>query len=181
MNLFTTEILYTLNVVFEIELLGCLLIVRHRKMMGQRSFQEATKHDEAVIFDLYGCVMKEYITEIWGWDQEWQENDFKKHFYPENITLVKEEKKAIGYSQIEDQGNQLYIRMLLLLPNNQRKGIGSRLLNAVIQKAKAQSKGIALQVFKANEQARRFYEHHGFYVQGETSSSFTMLFRPKNV
>ena len=142
------------------------------------SFQEATKHDEATIFDLYGRVMKEYITQIWGWDQEWQENEFKKHFNPENITVVKQEKKAIGYSQIEDQGNQLYIRMLLLLPNHQRKGIGSRLLNAVIAKAKAQSKGIALQVFKVNKQAKRFYEHHGFDVQGETPVSFTMVFMP---
>jgi ribosomal protein S18 acetylase RimI-like enzyme len=147
-------------------------------MMGQCTFQEATKQDEAVIFDLYGCVMKEYITEIWGWDQEWQENDFKKHFNPENITVVREEKKAIGYSQIEDQGDQLYIRMLLLLPNHQRKGIGSHILNAVIDKAKTQYKGIALQVFKVNEQAKRFYEHHGFHVQGETQSSFTMVFMP---
>ncbi len=146
--------------------------------MDQCSFQQATKHDEAVIFDLYCQVMKEYITGIWGWDQEWQENDFVKHFSPENITVVREENKAIGYSQIEDQGNQLYIRMLLLLPNHQRKGIGSRLLNAVIEKAKAQSKGIALQVFKINEQARRFYEHHGFHVQSETPSSFTMVFMP---
>jgi len=146
--------------------------------MSQRSFQQATKHDEAVIFDLYCQVMKEHITEIWGWDQEWQENDFMKHFSPENITVVREENKAIGYSQIENQGNQLYIRMLLLLPKHQRKGIGSRLLNAVIEKAKAQSKGIALQVFKVNEQAKRFYEHRGFQVQGETPSSFTMVFMP---
>lgn len=146
--------------------------------MSQRSFQQATKHDEAVIFDLYCRVMKEHITEIWGWDQEWQENDFMKHFSPENITVVREENKAIGYSQIENQGNQLYIRMLLLLPKHQRKGIGSRLLNAVIEKAKAQSKGIALQVFKVNEQAKRFYEHRGFQVQGETPSSFTMVFMP---
>jgi ribosomal protein S18 acetylase RimI-like enzyme len=147
-------------------------------MMGQCSFQQATKHDKAAIFDLYCQVMKEYIAEIWGWDQEWQENDFTKHFSPGNITVVREENKVIGYSQIEDQGNQLYIRMLLLLPNQQRKGIGSRLLNAVIEKANAQSKGIALQVFKVNERARRFYEYHGFQVQGETPSSFTMVFMP---
>lgn len=146
--------------------------------MGQCSFQQATKHDEAAIFDLYCQVMKEYITEIWGWDQEWQENDFIKHFSPGNITVVKEENKVIGYSQIEDQGSQLYIRMLLLKPNRQRKGIGSRLLNAAIEKAKAQSKGIALQVFKGNEQAKRFYEYHGFQAQGETPSNFTMVFMP---
>lgn len=47
--------------------------------------------------------------------QEWQQNDFIEHFRPGTITVVREENKVIGYSQIEDQGNQLYIRMLLLL------------------------------------------------------------------
>lgn len=147
-------------------------------MMDQYYFQKATKHDEADIFTLYCQVVKEYITDIWGWDQKWQENDFLKHFSPGNITVVREESKAIGYSQIEDQGNQLYIRMLLLLPNRQRQGVGSRLLNAVIEKAKAQSKGIALQVFKVNEKAKRFYENHGFQVHSETPNSITMVFMP---
>jgi len=146
--------------------------------MGQCSFQQATKHDEAVIFDVYCRVMKEYIAEIWGWDQEWQEQDFIKHFSPENITVVRKDNKAIGYSQIEDHGHRLYIRMLLLLPQHQHKGIGSRLLNAVIEKAKVQSKSLALQVFKINAQAKRFYERHGFQVQGETPSSLTMVFMP---
>ncbi len=142
------------------------------KVTDQCTFQEATKQDEAVIFDLYARVMKEYITEIWGWDQKWQENDFRKHFNPENITVARVENTVIGYSQVEDRGNQLFIRMLLLLPKYQRKGIGTRLLSAVIEKAKAkakaQSKDIALQVFKVNERARNFYTHHGFQVQGET-------------
>ncbi len=144
--------------------------------MDQLSFQQATKSDRTAIFDLYCQVMKGFIIEIWGWDEEWQENDFIKHFCPGNITVVWEENKAIGYSQIEDQGDQLYIRMLLLLPSHRSKGIGSRLLNAVIEKAKAQSKNIALQVFKVNEQAKMFYEYHGFQIQGETPYSFIMVF-----
>ena len=147
-------------------------------MTNQYSFQEATKRDEMVIFDLYSRVMKEYITEIWGWDQEWQENDFKKHFNPEDIIVVRDEDRAIGYSQVEDQGNQLYIRMLLLLPIYQRKGIGTRLLKAVIERAMVKSKNIVLQVFKINQKAKKFYEHHGFQVQGEKPSSFAMVFMP---
>lgn len=173
------QVTFNININTDSLTLAGYVGVRHRKMTDRCFFQKATNHDQGVIFDLYCRVMKEYITEIWGWDQEWQENDFKKHFNPENITVIREENRAIGYSQIEDQGSQLYIRMLLLLPNHQRKGIGSRLLNAATEKAKAQSKCIALQVFKINEQAKRFYEHHGFHMQGETPNSFTMAFMPK--
>lgn len=145
--------------------------------MTQFFFQKATKLDEAILFDLYCQVMKDYIAEIWGWDKEWQEKDFIKHFNPENITVVKQDNKAVGYSQIEEKGNQLYIRMLLLLPNFQRKGIGSQLINTVIEKSRAQSKDISLQVFNINEQAKKFYEHHGFQVYGETPTSFIMVFK----
>lgn len=147
-------------------------------MTGQCTIQEATEHVEAVIFDLYTRVMKEYIIEIWDWDQKWQENDFRKHFNPENIIVAMEENKAIGYSQVEDQGNQLYIRMLLILTKYQRMGIGTRLLSTAIEKAKVQSKDITLQVFKINERAIKFYKHHEFQVQGETNSSYIMKFMP---
>ncbi|MCW9025212.1 MAG: GNAT family N-acetyltransferase [Gammaproteobacteria bacterium] len=147
-------------------------------MTSQYFFHEAAKNEEAILFDLYTRVMKEYITEIWGWDQKWQENDFSKHFNPENITVVREKGTMIGYSQVEDQGNQLYIRMLLVLPKYQRKSIGASLLSAVIEKARAESKSIALQVFKVNRQAKSFYEHCGFQVQGNTPSSFIMGLMP---
>lgn len=122
--------------------------------------------------------MKGYIEDIWGWDQEWQESDFKKHFNPDDITVIRDENRAIGYAQIEDQDNQLYIRMLLLHPDYQRKGIGSHLLKSVIEKARTQSKAVALQVFKTNEQAKKFYEQHGFLAQGEEANSYTMAFKP---
>lgn len=92
--------------------------------------------------------------------------------------MAREENTAIGYSQVEDQGNQLYFRMLLLFPKYQRKSIGTRPLSAVIEKAKAQSKGVSLQVFKINERVIRFYMGHKFHVRGETQSSYIMEFMP---
>ena len=147
-------------------------------MLNLYSFQQAREGDKAVIYTLYATVMKDYITEIWGWNSEWQENDFNKHFIPCNITLVKEKKRVIGYSQIEEQESRIYLRMLLLLPEYQRQGIGSYLLKAVIEKAQRQSKAIALQVFKLNDKAIKFYWHHGFQVQGETEESFIMELLP---
>lgn len=122
--------------------------------------------------------MRPYITDIWGWDPKWQKNDFSTHFEPEHISLVIADNQAVGYCQIEDQGQQLLIRMLLLVPEYQRQGIGTRLLNNVIQSAKAQSKSIKLYVFKRNLSARAFYERHGFRIENETSNSFIMGLRP---
>jgi hypothetical protein len=35
--------------------------------------------------------MRGYVSEIWGWDQQWQESDFSAHFDPKGITLAHKE------------------------------------------------------------------------------------------
>ncbi len=152
---------------------------QNNTMIIKYSFQKASCDDEVAIFNLYVSVMKKYISEIWGWNQEWQKNDFRRHFNPESITVVKEKKTIIGYSQVEKQGSHLYVRMMLLLPEYQGMGIGSHLLNSVIEEANIQSMIVGLEVFKINERALGFYKHHGFQIQGETQSSFKLVFTPK--
>ncbi|MEN8167589.1 MAG: GNAT family N-acetyltransferase [Pseudomonadota bacterium] len=86
--------------------------------------------------------------------------------------------EPVGYSQVEDQGENLFIRMLLLLPEYQHRGLGTRLLNQVIELARARSSGVRLEVFKLNEKAKAFYEYHGFRDEGETPDSYVMALLP---
>lgn len=118
--------------------------------------------------------MRGYISEIWGWDEQWQESDFSAHFDPIGITLVHKEHELVGYSHVENRGGQLFIRMLVVHPHHQRVGVGSKLLESVIASGKEQSKGIGLEVFKINAEAKKFYEKFGFNVEGETTSSYVM-------
>ena len=124
--------------------------------------------------------MRPYIDGIWGWEQSWQEEDFDKHFEPDNIVVVSVGSELAGYSQIEDQRENLFIRMLLLLPEHQHKGLGSHLIREAVESAKAQSKGVKLLVFKANERAIGFYEYIGFHVESETASSLVMALMPND-
>ena len=119
--------------------------------------------------------MHGYISEIWGWDEQWQENDFSVHFDPEAMTLVRKEHDLVGYSHVENRGNRLFIRMIVVHPHHQRNGIGSKLLGSVIASASEQSKSIGLEVFKINNEAKKFYERYGFNVEGETPSSYIMV------
>ena len=122
--------------------------------------------------------MRDYISKIWGWDDQWQENDFSSYFDPEGITLVHKEQELAGYSHVENRGGQIFIRMIVVHPHHQRKGIGSKLLESVIAEGKEQFKGIGLEVFKINHGAKKFYERYGFNVENETSSSYVMGLMP---
>ena len=87
------------------------------------SYRKARSEERAQIFQLYRAVIKNYIEQIWGWDEQWQENDFAEHFEPNQITVASVGEKLIGYAQVEHQSEVLYIRMLLLAPEYQRKGV----------------------------------------------------------
>ncbi|MCW5595390.1 MAG: GNAT family N-acetyltransferase [Rhodocyclaceae bacterium] len=139
------------------------------------AYRKAEESDSESIYQLYRLVMRGFISEIWGWDEQWQQNDFSTHFDPRGVTLVCQEGKLVGYSHVENRGGQLFIRMIVVHPYHQRKGIGKKLLWAVIESAGEQSKNIGLEVFKINDVARAFYERHGFNVEGETSSSHIMV------
>jgi ribosomal protein S18 acetylase RimI-like enzyme len=138
------------------------------------SFRQAEQTESEAIYKLYCLVMRGYVSEIWGWDEQWQVSDFSAHFDAKNITLAHQEHQLVGYSHVENRGRQLFIRMLVVHPHHQRQGIGSKLLASVIASGDEQSKGIGLEVFKINDDAKKFYEKYGFNVEGETPSSYVM-------
>lgn len=118
--------------------------------------------------------MRGFISEIWGWDEQWQENDFSAHFDPKDITLVHKERELVGYSHVENRDGQLFLRMIVVHPHHQRKGIGRKLLESVIASGDEQSKGVELEVFKINDRAKKFYERFGFSVECENTTSYVM-------
>ncbi len=138
------------------------------------SYRKAEETDREAIYQLYCSVMRGFISEIWGWDERWQENDFSAHFDTQGIRLALQERELVGYSHVENRGSQLFVRMIVVHPHHQRKGIGRKLLESVIASSNEQSKGIGLEVFKINNEAKKFYERFGFIVEGETPSSYVM-------
>lgn len=140
------------------------------------TFRKAHWDEKASIFGLYCLVMKPYVEKIWGWEQQWQKNDFTAHFEPENITVVSVAGKLVGYAHVERRCDKLFLRMLLLVPEYQSKGIGTHLLESVVESASRQALKVELQVFRVNEAAKKFYDHHGFQVVSKTPDSLVMVF-----
>jgi ribosomal protein S18 acetylase RimI-like enzyme len=119
-------------------------------------------------------VLKEHITEIWGWDESWQQADFDDHFVPEQIQLAVVDGKLIGYIHVDTQDQTPHVRMMCIRPECQRKGIGGALLKPLIQDCTSKQQDVALGVFRVNIDARRFYERLGFLVCGETDTHYKM-------
>ena len=143
-------------------------------MTREYVLRTARQNDKRDIFDLYRRVMCPYIDEIWGWDSAWQHRDFAACFAPDNIALAGYGEQLVGYCQVERRQHELFVRMLAVLPEHQRKGLGSRLLETVC-KAQGGLRDTRLQVFKINVDAQRFYARLGFRLEGETPHSLIMV------
>jgi ribosomal protein S18 acetylase RimI-like enzyme len=139
------------------------------------AYRKAEEQDREAIYQLYRLVMRGFISDIWGWDEQWQRTDFSTHFDPHGVTLAFQDGELVGYSHVENRDGQLFIRMIVVHPRYQRKGIGKKLLESVIASAGEQSRSVGLEVFKINDVARAFYEKHGFNVGGETLTSHIMV------
>jgi ribosomal protein S18 acetylase RimI-like enzyme len=143
--------------------------------MDSYAYRTAEESDREAIYQLYRLVMRGFISDIWGWDEQWQRSDFSTHFDPQGITMALNEHDLVGYSHIENRDGQIFIRMLVVHPHHRRNGIGTRLLASVIASAGRKSRNVGLEVFKINGAAKAFYERHGFKVEGETPSSLIMV------
>lgn len=73
----------------------------------------------------------------------------------------------------ESPEDELFLSELQLLPQFQRRGIGSVIIRQLQSEAKSRGIPLRLQVLRDN-QARRFYERLGFIVIGETDTVVKM-------
>jgi ribosomal protein S18 acetylase RimI-like enzyme len=76
--------------------------------------------------------------------------------------------QILGFASVSDEGEHTFkLNKLYILPNIQRSGAGSALLDTCISFAKEnRGQRLILQVNRQNP-ARHFYEKHGFSIREE--------------
>ena len=119
---------------------------------------------------LHRAALKEYVEQTWGWDEEFQQKGFAADFDAATGEIVVIDGKDAGFWWTIEKENEILLASIRLLPEFQNKGIGTKLIEALIADSR---KPIRLQVLKVNP-ARRLYEKLGFRIDGETETHFLM-------
>lgn len=117
----------------------------------------------------YQNAMQPHIEQIWGWDEQWQQQDFESRWQSCENQLIIHNGENIGYIQTQDLADELYIMMLIVLPEYRSMGIGKEAIDLLQQ---AQSKTLGLRVFKTNDRGLQFYQSNGFTVSSEEECFF---------
>ena len=139
------------------------------------TLRPARDDDFEFLFRLKAVALGPYVAKVWGWNEDEQRQRFARQFDTARYQIVLRE-KDIGVVAVEEREHEIYLSNIELLPEYQRKGIGTALIGEVLAQADRKGLPVALQVFKINP-ARHLYERLGFEITGETATHYQM-YRP---
>ena len=128
------------------------------------NFRPASEQDRGFLYAVHCETMREVIEKTWGWDEDWQRRDFDRRFREYLALIIECDGQAAGGLLLEWKSDSLYIHELQLLPEYQSQGIGTEVIEKVIEQAAARRLPVTLSVVPANPRARHLYERLGFEV-----------------
>jgi ribosomal protein S18 acetylase RimI-like enzyme len=138
----------------------------------------ATRADQAFLYELHRAAVGSYVSAVWGWNEPDQRRRFARWLRSGGTDVVEVAGEPIGCLQVRDEGADVYLARIELMPAWQRRGLGTALVSGVVARAAARGRAVSLHVFGDNP-ARRLYERLGFRVMHDDGVRVAMR-RPLN-
>lgn len=134
-------------------------------------FRQISDDDFPFMWRLHNEALRDYVEKTWGWDEQ-RQREFVAEIVEEKAgdVVVVDGADAGVWFLIESETDVL-INSIRLLPEFQRRGVGTRLITELLDRSQ---KPVRLQVLKVNP-ARRLYERLGFELSGETDTHYKMI------
>jgi len=114
-----------------------------------------------------------YIETKWGWDESFQRRLHSERWAVKAFFRIVVEDEAVGTVAIDEWPAHVQFGEFYLLPSFQRRGIGSKVLASVIEKAAAKHLPLRLECLKWNP-ALSLYKRAGFVVTRESDIHYFM-------
>jgi N-acetylglutamate synthase-like GNAT family acetyltransferase len=119
-----------------------------------------TTHDD---FKAYYALRYKVLSEPWGHPKGTEKDDFEP--ISEHFMALNEKGECIGAVKLFEKSEGVgHFSHLVVAQEQQHKGIGGQLLDAVEQRARA--RGFHTIGTMARVNATSYFEHHGYHVAG---------------
>ena len=142
--------------------------------MKELSLRKADASDSEFVFAVKKAAFREYVEQVWGWDDNYQRELHNRRFAAQDICIIQLRDVDVGFLATSSTPNTLKVNQLFILPEYQRRGIGSACMTFILDDASLDGKSVALQVLKVNTRGTAFYQRLGFLIVGESSTHFQM-------
>lgn len=135
----------------------------------------AAPDDHDLIYALKAASVRPYVEKIWGWDEDFQRNDFDGDFAAiRQFHVIESEGKFIGFVQDSFEYPYFEVVEIHLLPEYRGNGIGTDILRSLQKVCIAQDRKIRIGCFKENHRAKALYLKLGFLQTGETDTHYIL-------
>jgi ribosomal protein S18 acetylase RimI-like enzyme len=140
--------------------------------------RDAGSDDYEAMFGLHEALFKEGIERIWGWDDSRQRENFADEWRTVATRSLFFAERWIGYVQLKEEADCLYLLCIAVKPEFQGMGIGRSVMAGLKMEAERCALPLRLSVFRSNPRAERFYEGLGFRVSGMNEDLVRMEWSP---
>ncbi|HTD48201.1 MAG TPA: GNAT family N-acetyltransferase [bacterium] len=138
------------------------------------ALREASICDHDFLYDLHIRTMKTYVEQTWGWDEAKAVKMFRERVAQGHYEVIVLNGVDIGAVNCHRRGDTLYVSNIEILPEYQRRGLGTTILQRIIAEAQRDGLTVTLRILKVNP-ARSLYERLGFIVTREDETHYYML------
>ena len=106
--------------------------------------------DSEFVFAVKEAAYREYVEQVWGWDDSYQRERHNKEFASHDFRIIQFRGTDVGFLITSCTSDTLKVNQIYILPEYQGKGIGSACLTRIIDDANVEQKSVVLKVLKVN-------------------------------
>jgi ribosomal protein S18 acetylase RimI-like enzyme len=141
----------------------------------------ATDADSEFCYQLHKAAMGDYITAVWGWDEQAQRDFHARVFNPGRWQIITAGGADAGMLHVEYRPGEIYLGRIEIHPDYQGRGIGTRLISALADEAGQKGQDLVLDVLAVNHRAQALYQRLGMKEvarHGDSNIKITMRLTP---
>ncbi|MEX1196757.1 MAG: GNAT family N-acetyltransferase [Pseudohongiellaceae bacterium] len=143
-------------------------------------YRRARKEHHEWAYRLFRESMKDYIEATWGWDEIFQRHGFMENIQQSGFTIARLRDDDIGGYCLKDRGRFLHLDILLIDPRWQNCGLGTMVMQDLIEQSRASGRPLQLDVLKTNAGALRLYRRLGFTTFDEDQARHRLRWLSNN-
>jgi ribosomal protein S18 acetylase RimI-like enzyme len=125
------------------------------------ALRPATDADSEFCYRLHQAAMGAYVAAVWGWDEQEQRGYHARAFSPGRWQIITAGGAGVGMLDVERRPGEIYLARIEIDPRWQGRGIGTRLISALIDEAAGHGRDFVLEVLAVNGQAQALYRRLG--------------------
>lgn len=142
--------------------------------MSDFEFRPIRNGDFAFCWPLYRDVMQPLTVQLMPWNETAQQKMIEQALAESGASIFVVEESDAGWLSVDETRFIIHLSHFYLSPERRGRGLGSKLLRWMSERARRKEKQFTLDVLKNNGRVRQLYERLGFKVIGTTGNRLNL-------